>query len=589
MRLAVLVAVGLAACASSRTSGEVDAAAGGDAATIDAGAEIDAPTGSAGTCESCASDFDCADGWLCRTTAAGDLCLPRCEPGAGGCPAGFTCAGVKESYCAPVNGICCVDADADRWGDGVACLGADCDDDDPDRNPGEIEVCDGADNDCDAATTDGADDPGLGAACDGPDTDLCGEGVQSCSGAAGLVCNDTSADNVELCNGLDDDCIAGTPDGSADPTVGIICDGADGDLCREGLNSCAGGNVACSDVTGTTVDTCNGMDDDCNPATADGAGDPGVGGMCDGADTDLCAEGTMACVGGAPACSDTTGNNVELCNGLDDDCNPSTTDGSADPAINVACDGADGDRCNEGISSCVGGAPACSDTSGNDVEVCDTVDNDCDLAVDEGFDTTADPFNCGACGNVCSGLCCASSCTPSSATNCGACGHACTTGMLVVNELMIDPATVGDTVGEWVEIYNPNPWSIDLRGFVIRDLGTDTHTITSAAPVIIPAMSHAVLAVNASSATNGGVTVLYQYAGVDLGNAGDEVRIDAFGTVCDEVVWAGTFDVNGRSKELSRNHRNATANDTAANWCTATVVYGAGDRGTPGAENSCAL
>ena len=34
-------------------------------------------------------------------------------------------------------------------------------------------------------------------------------------------------------------------------------------------------------------------------------------------------------------------------------------------------------------------------------EVCDGRDNDCDGMVDEGFDLTSDPRNCGACGTAC--------------------------------------------------------------------------------------------------------------------------------------------------------------------------------------------
>ena len=41
-------------------------------------------------------------------------------------------------------------------------------------------------------------------------------------------------------------------------------------------------------------------------------------------------------------------------------------------------------------------------TSNGGVEVCDGKDNDCNGVVDEGFDLTNDPQNCGACGVVCS-------------------------------------------------------------------------------------------------------------------------------------------------------------------------------------------
>jgi len=51
----------------------------------------------------------------------------------------------------------------DRDGDGYATWQGDCDDDDPARNPGEIEVCDGVDNNCNGVVPpDETDDDGDG-------------------------------------------------------------------------------------------------------------------------------------------------------------------------------------------------------------------------------------------------------------------------------------------------------------------------------------------------------------------------------------------------------------------------------------------
>ncbi len=63
----------------------------------------------------------------------------------------------------------CVDADGDGV-ESVACGGADCDDKDPNRYPGNTEICDarGHDEDCDPRTVGSRDLDG-----DGYDSDEC--------------------------------------------------------------------------------------------------------------------------------------------------------------------------------------------------------------------------------------------------------------------------------------------------------------------------------------------------------------------------------------------------------------------------------
>ena len=107
--------------------------------------------------------------------------------------------------------------------------------------------------------------------------------------------------------------------------MGLQCDGPDSDLCNEGTNSCSGGLIVCSDTTLDTLDICDGLDNDCDPASTDGSEDPSLGAACDGPDLDLCLEGVFSCSGGSLVCSDNTGDNFEACNGVDDDC-----DGSVD-------------------------------------------------------------------------------------------------------------------------------------------------------------------------------------------------------------------------------------------------------------------
>ncbi|MCM2264659.1 MAG: hypothetical protein NDI73_05640, partial [Desulfuromonadales bacterium] len=136
------------------------------------------------------------------------------------------------------------------------------------------EICDGVDNDCDLATADGVNEPTLGNLCDGTDADLCMEGTVSCVVGKGLGCSDVTGNTLDICNGSDDDCDAASADGSEDPQFGQACDGTDSDLCLEGTRSCSAGTLICSDSTGSVVDVCNGSDDDCDAASADGSEDP---------------------------------------------------------------------------------------------------------------------------------------------------------------------------------------------------------------------------------------------------------------------------------------------------------------------------
>jgi len=150
-----------------------------------------------------------------------------------------------------------------------------------------------------------------------------------------LDCDDADADvhpgAAEVCNLVDDDCSAATPDGSQDADIGEACDGTtDTDFCTEGLSVCVNGQIACDDLTGSTVDLCNGGDDDCDPGSPDGSEDPLDGQACDGeVDTDFCLEGTNSCSDGSLACSDSTGSTVELCAGdaQDENCDGQVDEG----------------------------------------------------------------------------------------------------------------------------------------------------------------------------------------------------------------------------------------------------------------------
>ncbi len=154
---------------------------------------------------------------------------------------------------------------------------------------------------------------------------------------------------------------------------------------------------------------------------------------------------------------------------------------------------------------------------------------------------------------------------------------------LVITEIMQNPNVVADGSGEWFEVFNPGPGTVNLNGWTIRDNDTDSHAVT--VDVTIASGAYAVLGNNANASTNGGVTVDYQYSGLFLANGADEVvlvRPDA--SVADEVLYDGGSlwpDPTGASMEL-----NSASNDNnvGANWSAATafITGTSGDKGTPG-------
>ena len=111
-------------------------------------------------------------------------------------------------------------------------------------------------------------------------------------------------------------------------------------------------------------------------------------------------------------------------------------------------------------------------------------------------------------------------------------------GTVFVTEMMLNPAAVSDTAGEWFEIYNSRvDLSVDINGWTIRDQGSNLHVINNGGPLIVPPVGFLVLARNSDSALNGGVVVDYRYSGFVLSNTADEIElVDPVGTVVDVVV-----------------------------------------------------
>ncbi len=205
-----------------------------------------------------------------------------------------------------------VDIDTDL---SLSCV--DCDDNDPLNTPGGIELCDGQDNDCNQL--DDYLNPGVG----GQEIDGDGDGVVACAD-----CDDSNAanfpGNIEFCDGFDNDC-----NGSADfdPTYGEFDTDGDGVLrCAECDDGDADNYPGNAETCDNQDNDCDGIVDENDAIDAstwhrdedeDGYGNPTL--------TTVACTLPSGYVGDDSDCDDQDDNvnvdGTELCDGIDNDCN----------------------------------------------------------------------------------------------------------------------------------------------------------------------------------------------------------------------------------------------------------------------------
>ncbi|ULQ55044.1 T9SS type A sorting domain-containing protein [Flavihumibacter rivuli] len=344
------------------------------------------------------------------------------------------CSDTGAVFITVINNTYYQDSDGDGYGnpgvsiqsctqpEGYVANRSDCNDSSPAIHPGAKEICDGIDNNCNGKIDDGLQFITYYQDIDGDGYGTKIDSISSCIAVPGYAkqlgdCNDQDVTIYpgapEVCDGIDNDC-----DGAIDEGLVLVTYYQDQD--GDGYGNAAVTTISCRPVEGYVtsqgdcndnnalihpgaIETCDGIDNDCDGAIDDGVelityyqdlDKDGYGNTAVSISSCKPVEGYVTTPGD---CNDDNASiypgAAELCDGIDNDCDGSIDEGIVKVTYYQDLDGDGFGNTAVSISSCgpvAGYVTTSGDCNDNNTaihpgaaELCDGIDNDCDGQIDE--------------------------------------------------------------------------------------------------------------------------------------------------------------------------------------------------------------
>jgi len=153
---------------------------------------------------------------------------------------------------------------------------------------------------------------------------------------------------------------------------------------------------------------------------------------------------------------------------------------------------------------------------------------------------------------------------------------------IVLNEFMPNPSSsCTEADGEWIELYNNTTDWINHSDWVLRNNYGEEITL---ATYLLPPEGYYVLGACGDESLNGGFVPNFVYSSFTINESGSISLFDGANLLIDEIEYNGSWSIqNGISCE--RINPGWISNHPST-WDLATLIFGNGDMGTPGAQNS---